>query len=239
MQECKSIAIIFVGVGKYTIYFPNYYRSAKRLFLPRTKKTFFVFTDQANFSPLLENSDIVTIAVKLERWPLPALYKFKYISQNAFQLEKFSHIVFMDADMQVVSKVREEEFFCHDKLLFSVQHPSFLNKRGTFEFNRESLATVSEKDDLSVYRQGCLWGGKTKDVLDFAREMEKRIDDDLSRNIIAIWYDESHLNKYFIEHKDMVFTLGPEYAYPGVIHPPTTARRIMHFGKDTKSMRTA
>ena len=51
----------------------------------------------------------------------------------------------------------------------------------------------------------------------------------MSRN----FNDESHMNKYFIENKDLVHTLGPEYAYPEVFAGYCDFEpKIVHLAKD-------
>ena len=55
-------------------------------------------------------------------------------------------------------------------------------------------------------------GVKSKEVIEMVDELQDRIDDDLKRNVIAVWHDESHLNKYFIENSSKVHTY--EFAYP-------------------------
>ena len=46
------------------------------------------------------------------------------------------------------------------------------------------------------------------------RELDRRTMNDLDRDVIAVWHDESQMNKFFIENKEDVHTLGPQYAYP-------------------------
>ena len=46
------------------------------------------------------------------------------------------------------------------------------------------------------------------------KELKKRVDTDYSNDIIALWHDESHLNKFFSENKDRVNDLSPDYAFP-------------------------
>jgi hypothetical protein len=58
-----------------------------------------------------------------------------------------------------------------------------------------------------VYYQGCLWGGKVPDVLEMIEELESRVNEDLKNNVIAVWHDESHMNKYFIENKKFWYIL--------------------------------
>ena len=87
-----------------------------------------------------------------------------------------------------------------------------------------------------MYYQGCLWGGKVPEVLEMIDELDSRVEEDLSNDVIAVWHDESQLNKFYSEVKEDVHLLGPEYAYPEVFKdhcnfPP----KIVHLAKDNSA----
>jgi hypothetical protein len=66
--------------------------------------------------------------------------------------------------------------------------------------------------------QGCLFGGFTSDFIELCTECRKNIDIDLKKQIIAIWHDESHMNKYFSLNPPMHF--HPGYSYPESLNLP-------------------
>jgi hypothetical protein len=104
---------------------------------------------------------------------------------------------------------------------------------GAFETNQSSSASINEDDDLSIYYQGCLWGGKVPEIFDMIDTLSERIGEDLECDIIAVWHDESHINKFFIERKDEVYTFGSEYAYPEVFSEYCDFDpKIIHLSKD-------
>ena len=156
----------------------------------------------------------MVIPIKHQSWPFTTLMRFKMINKASEKLKKYSHVIYIDGDMCANFPVSEENFFCHDKPLFGVKHDAYVNKQGEFEFDKSSTAAVNENDDLSDYCAGTFWGGKTDYFLELIKELERRIDIDLSKNIIAKWHDESQVNKYFIERKHMVHILDPSYIYP-------------------------
>lgn len=241
-QACHGIAVIFIGIGKYIEYFPGFHASCTKFLLPKTSKTFFLFTDHPVPERFFWGDDVRPVAVETVRWPFPTLFRFRYIHGIAPRLQHFSHILYLDADMLVNAPITERDFFSHPKPLFGVCHPVYLHGGGPFETNRESRAGVREGDEGSTYYQGNLWGGKTAEVLQLCEELKNRIDDDLSRALIATWHDESHLNKYFIEKKEMIHPFNPEYAYPlfpnGVsILPWYYKKKILHLHKDHAKMR--
>ena len=78
-----------------------------------------------------------------------------------------------------------------------------------------------------------MWGGKVLEVCAMMDTLMERTNLDLKNDIIAVWHDESHINKYFIENKNLVNTLGPEYAYPEVFAVYCDFEpKIIHLAKD-------
>jgi hypothetical protein len=67
---------------------------------------------------------------------------------------------------------------------------------------------------LPIYWQGCFWGGKVPAALAMIDELEARVNRDLENDIVALWHDETHINKYFMKENLMFIPLVPEYAYP-------------------------
>ncbi|GEM_PF-3671418 len=188
-QPCHGIAVIFIGIGKYIEYFPAFHSSCKKFLLPKTPKTFFLFTDHPDPERFFGGDDVRPVTVETVRWPFPTLLRFRYIHGIAPQLQDFSHILYLDADMLANAPVTERNFFSHPKPLFGVCHPAYLHGGGPFETNRESRAGVREGDDLSIYCQGNLWGGKTAEGLQLCEELKNRIDDDLYVGpLIDGWY---------------------------------------------------
>jgi len=226
MQSPSKIAILFLGTNNYIKYFPKYYSRIKKFFLPKIKKDFFTFTNQTKYPPLLNKKDVIVVEIKHEKYPM--LKSFEYIEKASKKLKKYDYIIWMDADFYINCLISKQEFFFHDKPLFGVRHPNFVKNRGSFEYNLKSLAGVDKEDDLSVYIQACFWGGKTDYVLKLTKELKKRIEIDFKNNIIAKIQDESHLNKYFIENKNLFQIYNPSYAYPERPIPKPFKKRIIH-----------
>jgi len=239
-----KIAIIFIGTSKYLNFLPQYYEKIHTYFLPNTEKKIFVFTEcEGDFSEDIEvelPEGIKLYSQEHLKWPLITLYRYKIINKARKDIINYDWVIFLDADTLVVDNILEIDFFT-DKPLFGVWHPAHYlqlpphNKcPGSFETNPKSLACIDfDKNSPKVYYQGCLWGGRVPEVLDLIDELENRIDRDLENNVIAIWHDESHLNKYFIEHYDKVNTLGPEYAYPENASSLCNFNpKIIHLAKD-------
>lgn len=102
--------------------------------------------------------------------------------------------------------------------LVAVEHPGFINekvKNFTYENNEKSLAYI-DKNLNKEYKYVCggLNGGKKEEFLKLIKELDKRIKKDLENNIIAVWHDESHFNRYIFELDNKVKILDDNYAYP-------------------------
>ena len=105
---------------------------------------------------------------------------------------------------------------------------------GAYDQNKESLAYVDvEKEKPQTYFQGCFWGGKVPAILSMIDELEYRVNKDLENDVVALWHDESHINRYFLDREFDVHTFGPEYAYPEVFDQYCNFEpKIVHLAKD-------
>ena len=70
-------------------------------------------------------------------------------------------------------------------------------------------------------------------MIEMMSELDKRITTDEKKNVIAQWHDESHLNAFYALNKDLVHTVGPEYAFPEVFADACDFQpKIVHLAKD-------
>lgn len=231
-----NVAIAFIGTGKYLNFLPKYYENIHKNFLPNTNKTFLVFTDGEGDFP----EDVKVFKQEHLDWPYITLKRFEILKKAETEIVKNDWFVFLDADTLVVDTVLESEFFDNSKSFFGVHHPCHYLQMpphdkfpGAFEINSSSNSHVTPNDDTSVYYQGCLWGGKVPEVMQIIDELENKVNEDLENDVIAIWHDESHLNKFFIQNKDKVNTLGSEFAYPELFDSYCNFEpKIVHLKKD-------
>ena len=234
-----KVAIIFIGTNKYLDFLPTYYESIEKYFLPNSEKTIFAFTD-GELDDVPDN--IKVYHQEHLEWPYITLKRFEIINKARADLDSMDWLVFLDADTRVVDIVTEEEFFS-DKPYFGVHHPCHALKMqphteypGAFETNTNSRAGVTEEDDTSMYYQGCLWGGRVPEVLDMIEELDSRVEEELANDVIAVWHDESQLNKFYSEVKEDVHLLGPQYAYPEVFQDHCNFEpKIVHLAKDNSA----
>jgi len=235
------IAIIFVGTNVYKNFFEMYYKSIFEKFLLKTDKTIFVFSDDEMYSNF-RKKNVVFNCIKHLGWPSNTLDRYKYINSIKKDLIDFNYLLFIDPDMYVYREINEEEFFCHDKTFFGVQHPGFNNndfdnKIGDFEIRPESLACVNMlSEDISNYFQGCLWGGKIPEIFCLTKELEKNIEIDKKNGIIAKWWDESHLNRFMITNKKDVYIYDSGFCYPEKWNI-NFERKIVHIDKEYRGMK--
>jgi hypothetical protein len=208
-----KIAFIFIGTSKYKRFFEGYYIGLNTNFVPGSEKTFFVFTDEPS-DVTFDRPNVVTTTIEHQGWPWITLNRFKFIQLVRDRLLEFDHVFFVDADLWAVNPIEEAEVIT-DKPLIGVQHPGFVGVIGTFETDPRSKANIFDgKYDLTKYRQGCFWGGRSQEFVEMVDVLASWVESDLKNGIVAVWHDESHTNKYFLLHPDKVNTLHPGFAQP-------------------------
>ena len=96
----------------------------------------------------------------------------------------------------------------------ATQHPGYYSRRGTPETNPASSACIHDHEPMQYFCGG-FNGGTSREYLKMSQHIMDNINSDLENNIIAIWHDESHINRYFIDHPPTKI-LSPSYCWaPG------------------------
>jgi len=235
-MRLTNLAVVFIGTDKYLNFLPSWYDSCEEFLVPGIRKQYFVFTDGE-----LEGTPDNVSVYKQEHlpWPYITLLRFATILKAKEELDKYDWVLFLDADMRMVNTVMSEELFTL-KPYIGVHHPCHYMKMpphdeypGAFETYEKSLAAITEEDDISVYFQGCLWGGMVPDVIGMMEELSRRTEEDMKNDIIAKWHDESQMNKFFAERRSKVHVLHPAFAFPEDFAPHCRFEpKIIHLSKD-------
>lgn len=238
-MRLATLAVIFIGTDKYLNFLPSWYESCEKNLVPSIKKHYFVFTDgEMQDSP----SNMSVYNHEHQPWPYITLLRFDTILKAKEELQDYDWMLFIDADMQVVNEIDLDELVT-DKKYIGVHHPCHYLKMpphnqgtGVFETNPLSKAGIVDSDDTSIYYQGCVWGGRIPEVIQMMEELQKRIQEDLDNNVIAMWHDESQMNKFFAEVPNEVNVLTPSFAFPEDFSQHCDFEpKIVHLSKDNSS----
>lgn len=202
----KNIGLLIIATNKYDIFVKPLVESARKFFLKNHKVTYYVFTDSEKLNDLGE--DVVILKKEHEPWPLPTLHRYKTFVTYKEILKKEDYLFYCDSDMLFVDNVGDEVL---GEIVATI-HPGFQGGRGTPETNPNSLAYIRPEENL-VYYAGGFNGGSSENFLKMSETIDRNIDIDKNKGIIAIWHDESHMNRYFIDNPPKVI-LNPSYCYP-------------------------
>ena len=205
-----KIGLVVIATGKYTQFIPPLFKSVQKLFMKGHEVKIFVFTD----GKIPENDVVKRVEQEHLGWPGATLKRYHIFDKNKEILSKMDYLFYCDADMKFVGDVGEEILPEKESNgLVGTQHPGFYSagKRGTYETRPESTAYVSPEEG-SIYYAGGFNGGTSEAFLNMSKIIKERVDKDLEKDIIAVWHDESQMNRYFIDNKPKI--LNPSYCYP-------------------------
>lgn len=210
--ENIKVAILYICTGKYDIFWPEFYKSYEEFFLPEVNKTYIVFTDKD--IPYKENNNVRVVYQEHLGWPKATLMRYHMFMGIAEKLRNYTHIFFMNANCRCVDYIYAEDMIVDDGLVV-VEHPGFYDKPcDKFTYERNPLSTAYIPYGVGEhYVFGAVNGGTSEAFLKMSSKIKKNTDKDLDNNIIALWHDESHLNRYIIDEKNYKL-LSPSYAYP-------------------------
>lgn len=203
-----KICILTIATNKYIQFVERLYNNLEENFLNGHELECLLFTDHE----IEESSDNVRISqIEHENWPMPTLKRYNYFVKEKEYISKFDYCFYFDVDMAVVDKVGEEVLGD----LVATMHPyqSFYPKEDrSYDRNPNSLACVARGEEGEYYYAGGFNGGSTKRFLEMSEVIADRVTKDLENNVIALWHDESQLNRYLIDNPPTL-SLTPTYCF--------------------------
>lgn len=210
-----KIAVLFICTGKYSIFWKDFYTSAEQYFIPDATKEYFVFTDDTDL-PFKDAPGVHVHHQEKLGWPYDTLMRFSIFSRVEKELAAFDYIFFFNANTEFIKPVTAAEILPGDADdgLTVVLHPGYYNKplkEFPYEIKQKKSTAYMAPEERHQYFQGCLNGGTAKAYLQLIRQLKENTQKDLDNGIIAIWHDESQLNKYVADKHPKV--LNPGYAY--------------------------
>ncbi len=201
------IGLCVTATYKYVDFIKPFLDSCRKHFLKKHDVTYFVFTDQK----IDEEKDVVVIYQEHKPWPYITLERFERYYEARELLSKMDYVFASDVDMKFVDDANEEIL----GELVATKHPCyFACSRDKFTYERRSISTACiNSNEGEYYFAGGFYGGTSKEFIKLAQATSSKINDDLSKKFVALWHDESHLNRYFIDNPPTKI-LSPSYCYP-------------------------
>ena len=230
-----KIGLLVIATNKYVDFVSPLWDSAKKHFLPGQDVTLFLFTNIMGNIPGSANTDsnVKRIYQQHMAWPGPTLFRYNVFDAARKELEEMDYLFYSDADMLFVDTVGAE--ILSDRV--GTTHPGFFDKPRsafTYETNSASRAFVAPTEGTTYYAGG-FNGGTKIEYLQMCKVLSEKIAEDFSKGIIAVWHDESHMNRYFIDHPPTL-SLSPSYCYPESWSLPFE-KRLLALDKNHKEMR--
>ena len=232
MGTKMKIALCVIATGKYARFVVDLIASASMYFCSDHDTEFYLFTD-SSMPPLPAR----LWPAKHEPWPGPTLHRYSTMLTAEKELAKFDYVFYCDVDMLFVAPVGSE--ICGPGLTATI-HPGYAGQTvrqrldqhragWLYELNPRSNAYAQPDDRF--YTCGGFQGGESHAYLAAMRDIAAAIADDEQRGIVARWHDESHWNRYLIDHPPVVL-LDSLYCSPESWNAP--GRKLVALDKNHK-----
>ncbi|GCC33685.1 N-acetyllactosaminide alpha-1,3-galactosyltransferase-like isoform X1 [Chiloscyllium punctatum] len=217
IQKKVVIGLTVFAIGRYIDrYLKDFLVSAEQHFMKGLQVIYYVMVDNVSKAPELQMSPGRTMNVikvpKQSRWQDISMMRMQQINdliQDKIRFE-VTYLFCFDVDQVFVGR------FGAEALADSVAqiHSAFLTasrNQFTYERNPNSAAYIAPEEG-DFYYHAAVFGGTPYLVFNLTRNCLDGIIRDKSKGIEAVWHDESHLNRYFLDHKPAKL-LSPEYCW--------------------------
>lgn len=208
-----KIGILLIATWKYQKFIANTISGIRKYFFKNSDVKIFLHTDKSYLADnlndlfLLKYNNDPDKLFYIEHKPWPYITLFRFDTFLTFESEyDVDYLFYLDIDVLIRSDITEKILsnFC------VVKHWGYTNNRGTPETNQQSTAYIAPFEPIT-YVAGGFFGGKKNFFMKAAQTINNNIQKDLQNDIIAIWHDESHLNRFVVDNYDLISILDHCY----------------------------
>lgn len=201
------IAIVYLAIGKYDIFWDEFYCSCEQYLFPDAEKHYFVFTD----SERLLNTELTNVSALFRKdggWAMNTSAKYDCMLSICGQLMSFDYLFYINANYKILSPVWCNEILATEvnDYLSALSFDIFTNKHPdsyAYDRNPQCRAYIPYGRGKHYYQAG-FYGGRVPEMLSLATFCVECTQIDFSNDIMALWQDESYLNKYLLERNPKV-----------------------------------
>lgn len=232
-----TIGILYIGIGRYSVLWNDFYASAEKFLFPDVRKQYYVFTDNENLLRA-EIDRVYFIRQEDLGWPGNTLYRYRFFKNIEKKLLNVDFLLFFNGNYLFVQPIRPEELLpgANDDHWTTLVWHTTLEKeitQYTYERNPLSQAFIPYGEG-KYYFQGGFYGSDTAHFFDLIDTCDRWTQEDMEKNIIPAWNDESYFNKYMLGKNPKI--LSTEYGKPSQWKYPRTAKAVLRnkkkvFGK--------
>lgn len=201
--------LISVATGEYNRFIPKLIETSQFFF----ENHFYIFTDQPN---RYKQENVTVIEIEHLGWPKMPLLRFEML-HKFHSIFKEDHLFLIDSEAEFkmsINKIFNNPKCPVDSSLVATMHRNITRKRKEFNYETrpESSAFISEDEGEKYFACG-LVGGSNEEFKKLCKTLTESIRKDIKKGIRAIWGDESHLNRYFIDNEPTLI-LPPNFMCP-------------------------
>ncbi len=199
-----KIGVYYIATGKYCSLFPEFLESLQNFF-PECEKRVKVISDGLlEYKDYSKGNVIVDLCPRINNypWPIITLYKMYHIESN-FDFS-CDYSVYFNGNS--IIKPHDLDIFDTNKI--TVSYHSFNDKTNSYNpwqyinLNKASIAYL--ENGTYEYIQGGFFFGRSDLIYYMCKDVTAMVTNDTCRSLIAQWHDESYLNKWCVEHPDIV-----------------------------------
>lgn len=190
-----KIGVLYIGIGRYSCFWKDFYQSCEEFFIPEAEKHYYVFTDHED--EFDSNKRIEVFHQDDMGWPCNSLLRFKMFNRISSHLNDYDYLFFFNSNAKFLTHILPQDILpeSEDYAALCIEDNP---EKMAFESRKESAAFVS-KDQAHYYFSGALNGGKCKAYLNLIETCESIVDTDLRNGLMPRWHDESVLNRYLVD----------------------------------------